>query len=112
MRTLIMKELLTVSGGQRGGDIPPEVQRELENAYRDARNSGLTHDEAMNACQSLGDGLSLVTGKAGQSLGQATDEFCRLAAKTWISNLDKSPAAICEQAQGGRWDSQERTCIQ
>ncbi|WP_141454131.1 hypothetical protein [Pseudoxanthomonas sp. z9] len=112
MRTLTTKELMNVAGGRNGGDIPPHVQRELEFAYRDARSKGLSHDQAMNACQRLGEGLSVVTGKTGESLAEATSQFCKIAAKTWISALDRSPAAICEQLTGGRWDSRGRTCIQ
>jgi hypothetical protein len=107
-----MNELMVVSGGQKAGDIPPNVQKDLEDAYRRARNNGLSHDQAMNACQSLGEGLGLATGKTGEPLAEATNQVCQIAARTWISALDRSPAAICEQLTGGRWDSQERTCIQ
>lgn len=111
MRTLTMNELSAVFGGQKAGDIPPHVQRELEDAYRDARNNGLSHDQAMNACQRLGEGLGLATGKTGEPLAEAVSQMCQTAARTWISALDRSPAAICEQLDGGRWDSGERTCI-
>nr|WP_295375669.1 hypothetical protein [Pseudoxanthomonas sp.] len=111
MRTLTMKELQIVSGGQNGGDIPPNVQKELEDAYRTARSQGLTHAEAMDACRLLGAGVEWATGRSAPGISDAIDATCSNAADKWTSLLDKSVSKICEQLDGGTWDSESRTCI-
>lgn len=111
MRTLTMKELLIVSGGQRGGDIPPDVQKEMEAAYRASRSQGLSHAEAMDACRLLGAGVEWATGKTAPGISEVIDATCANAADKWIKALDKSISAICDQIDGGKWNSDSRTCV-
>jgi hypothetical protein len=111
MRTLTTKELTVVSGGRNGGDIPPHVQRELEQAYRNSRSQGLSHADAMRACRLLGEGLELAAGRLAPGSSTGINAVCETAARTQIRALDRSISLICEQLDGGRWDSQSRTCI-
>lgn len=111
MKALTMKELLAVSGGQKGGDIPPHVQRELEDAYRNARSNGLSHEQALNVCRTMGEGIELATGKLFPGASEGIYAACEIGARARVDSLDKSASAICEQIEGGIWDSGSRTCV-
>lgn len=107
MRALNSNEVLAVSGGL---SVPPEVQREMEQSYINARNSGLTHSEALDACWGVGVAAS-AGGNRNPYSRLDVEAICNTAVENYIRLIDKTPAGMCE-AFGGTWDTENRRCVE
>ena len=106
MRAITELECEMVSGGDI---MPEEVRKEVERAYQEALSRGLSHDEALMACSDLGNGLS-ATSRYAASSGIAIELVCSTAVNNWINLSQNSAQAICEDIDGGTWDSSGAVC--
>ncbi|WP_182335437.1 hypothetical protein [Stenotrophomonas acidaminiphila] len=117
MRDLSTFELEAVAGGfeqpgQRGAAFVDEAtQRELEQAYFNARNAGLSHSEAINACVDL-DSAAGVGGmkRNPYSLAQV-EAICGNAVNKYTEWAYMTQKAMCEDVEGGKWDGSKNTCL-
>ncbi len=106
MRELSAQECIYVSGGL---SLPENVQRELEQRFQDGLRAGLSTNEAIRACVDLSN-VTSVAGSYAASTGIAIEVICTTAVNNYVNLLDKSPRAICEDVDGGSWDSENRVC--
>lgn len=103
MRMMDMNEVAQVSGGL---SVPPEVERDMQNAYAAARAQGLSFEDAMKACF----GVAVAAGVVRDHLEPAdVFKICTTSARVVIRAHDRTPIVQCGN-DGGTWNEQTRSC--
>lgn len=122
MRELNTVEVGFVSGGlqaQEGGNSAPAhhwwdgIVDWFRTTFGDGGGGGgLSQEQARKGCEDLGRGLETVESGLMRRMypGDQVEAVCKNIVENWVNLSDKSPAAICEQVDGGRWNKTTRSC--
>lgn len=107
MRVLTSTEINVVAGGL---SVPEDVLNSMTDAYIRAKNQGMSDSEAMQACWGLG-GAASVGGVRNPYSRVDVEQICKDAVNEYNKLVNKTPGAICEQVDGGTWNSKTKECV-
>lgn len=121
MRVLRQDEIFAIAGGLKaaeGGASNPThhwwdgIVDWIQDHFGGGGGGGLSQDQARQGCQDLGRGLNTVEAGLVRKAypGDEVRKVCENAVNNVVNWQDKSPAAVCEEVDGGRWNTNTRTC--